>query len=134
MNVLVDTSVWSLALRRRGQSPPPPLVELLAGLIRDGRAVLMGSVRQELLSGVRTEEQFRRLRNHLRSFPDLPLDSEDYESAASYSNRCRAGGVQGSGVDFLICAVAVRREIAVLTTDKDFDQFARFIPVKLLRS
>ena len=132
MNILVDTSVWSLALRRRKQGVASPLVARLAELIQDGRAVLIGAVRQELLAGVRSEDQFQRLRNHLSAFPDVALDTEDYEVAASFSNLCRASGVQGSSVDFLICAVSIRRELGLFTTDKDFDHYARLIPLKLL--
>jgi hypothetical protein len=68
---------------------------------------------------------------HLRAFPDVELEAEDYEDAASYSNRCRANGIQGSSVDFLICAVSARRGLAVLTTDKDFEHFARHLPIRL---
>jgi hypothetical protein len=132
LNVLVDTSVWSLALRRRSHASTSPLVDLLVELVRDGRAVLMGPVRQELLSGVRTEEQFERLREHLRPFPDLELETADYELAASFSNRCRASGVQGSSVDFLICAIANRRSLGVLTTDKHFERFVKILPLKLV--
>lgn len=107
-------------------------MDVLAELIRDGRAALMGAVRQELLSGIRSEEQFERLKDHLRAFPDVALESADYELAAAFSNRCRAAGVQGSSVDFLICAVAVRRDLSVLTTDGDFQHYARFLPFELL--
>lgn len=92
----------------------------------------MGAVRQELLTGIRSEEQFERLKEHLRGFPDVELDINDYELAAAFSNRCRAVGVQGSSVDFLICAVAVRRDLSVLTTDGDFKHYARFLPLELL--
>ena len=130
MNVLVDTSVWSLALRRRRSSHEPAVMEL-AELIREGRASLMGPVRQELLSGVVAEDQYLTLREYLRAFPDLALEIEDYEEAASLFNRCRAKGVQGSNTDFLICAVASRQRLGILTTDADFLHFARVLPIKL---
>ena len=130
MKVLVDTSVWSLALRRRRSSADAQVKELTE-LIREGRAALIGPVRQELLSGVREESQFETLREHLRAFPDLSLDAEDYEEAASFFNRCRAKGIQGSNTDFLICAVAVRRGYAILSTDSDFTHFARVLPIEL---
>jgi predicted nucleic acid-binding protein len=131
LNVLVDTSVWSLALRRKGHGSASPLVAALADLVLDGRALIMGPVRQELLSGVRTPHQFDALREHLRAFPDIELRTGDYEKAASFSNRCRAAGVQGSNVDFLICAVAARRALAILTTDEDFEHYARILPLTL---
>lgn len=92
---------------------------------------MIGPVRQELLSGLRTEEAFVRLRDHLRAFADEPLTTADYERAAEYFNTCRAAGVQGSNTDFLICAAAERRQLAILTTDRDFDRFAALLPIAL---
>jgi predicted nucleic acid-binding protein len=130
VNVVVDTSVWSLALRRRRTSPEPQASEL-AALIREGRASIIGPIRQELLSGMVSEQQFQSLREHLRPFRDIGLEVEDYEEAAAFFNRCRAKGIQGSNTDFLICAVAARRELAILTTDDDFSHFARVLPIQL---
>jgi hypothetical protein len=130
MNVLVDTSVWSLALRRdnpRGTRAEIELVEL----IREGRVLMLGAIRQELLSGIRTNEQFKKLWDRLRAFSDVPLVEADYEEAAACFNRCRARGLQGSNTDFLMCAVGIRRNAAILTTDDDFEQFARLVDVKL---
>ncbi|HEY7373129.1 MAG TPA: PIN domain-containing protein [Polyangia bacterium] len=130
MNVIVDTSVWSLALRRRRAIRSAEVVEL-AELIREGRAALIGPVRQELLSGVPGAQQFETLRGYLQAFPDIALGSEDYEEAAGFFNRCRAKGVQGSNTDFLICAAAVRRQFAILTTDSDFVHYAKLLPIQL---
>ena len=130
MNVVVDTSVWSLALRRQKATRSAPVVEL-AELIREGRAALLGPVRQELLSGMPSAAQYETLRGYLRAFPDVALAPEDYEEAAQFFNRSRARGVQGSNTDFLICAAAARRRFAILTTDTDFAQFAKILPVEL---
>jgi predicted nucleic acid-binding protein len=126
VNVLVDTSVWSLALRRpagRGSAETAELVEL----IREGRVAMMGAIRQEILSGVRAAEQYKKLRDRLRAFSDVPLFETDYEEAATCFNQCRARGLQGSNTDFLMCAVSMRRKLAILTTDKDFAGFARVL-------
>jgi predicted nucleic acid-binding protein len=130
MNVIIDTSVWSLALRRQRTSPSAETREL-AELVREGRAAMLGPVRQELLSGVRVEQQFETLRDHLRAFPDVLLVGEDYEEAAAFFNKCRAKGIQGSNTDYLICAAAARRGFAILTTDTDFAHFARLLPIEL---
>lgn len=130
MRVLVDTSVWSLSLRRSRIAPHPCRTELRA-LIGEGRAAIIGAIRQEILSGVRSADQFELLRVHLEPFPDLPLGSGDYEEAARFFNLCRARGVQGSNTDFLICAVAARREIPILTTDHDFSRYAKTLPIAL---
>ena len=112
MTVLVDTSVWSLALRRQSKDFNPDqkqIAQELAELIHETRAQLIGPVRQELLSGIREQAQYDRLRHDLRAFDHVPLQVEDHEEAARASNLCRAKGVLGSPVDFLICAVALRR-------------------------
>ncbi|MEG4585186.1 PIN domain-containing protein [Microcoleus sp. MOSTC5] len=132
MNVLVDSSVWSLALRRNTTNDAIAIVNVLRDLIADGRVVLLGAIRQEVLSGVRYKEQFARLREYLRAFPDLELTTEDYELAAEFFNTCRSNGVQGSNTDFLLCAVAHRRGYTIFTTDKDFENFRSHIPVVLL--
>lgn len=129
MKVLVDTSVWSLALRRR--APAHAAVDELRRLVASGRAALVGPVRQELLSGIRDRADFARLRDHLRAFPDEPIGTADYERGAECLNLCRAKGVQGSNTDFLLCAVAERHRLPILTTDEDFALFARVLPVTL---
>lgn len=129
MKVLVDTSVWSLALRRR--APTHEGVGELGRLVRHGRVAIVGPIRQELLSGVRDASVFRRLRDHLEAFADEPLQQEDYVRAAEHFNTCRAAGVQGSNTDFLLCAVAERLAVPILTTDADFGRYASLLPVKL---
>ena len=130
MNVLVDTPIWSLALRR-SRGPISPEAMELAELIREGQAAIIGPVRQELLSGVKTTQQFEKLRDHVRAFPDLDLATEDFELAADFFNRCRIKGVQGSNTDFLICAAASRRRQFIFTLDADFTSFAKVLPVRL---
>jgi predicted nucleic acid-binding protein len=132
VNVIVDTSVWSLALRRGTPREAPPEREL-AELVREGRVLIAGPIRQEILSGVRAPDQYRALRDRLRAFPDIALEVHDYEEAAACFNRCRSKGVQGSNTDFLLCAVALRLEVGILTTDKDFDHYARILRIKLHR-
>ncbi|MHB8791014.1 MAG: type II toxin-antitoxin system VapC family toxin [Desulfobulbaceae bacterium] len=128
----MDTSVWSLALRRE-RPVDEDWVRELTELIQEQRVVMIGPVRQELLSGIRDPVQFRTLREHLHAFPDLPLATADFEYAAELFNLCRGKGVQGSNTDFLIVAVAVQHNLAILTTDKDFLLFAQHMPLRLLK-
>lgn len=130
MNVLVDTSVWSLALRR-SSSPADPVVGKLRELIEESRAHLIGPIRQEILSGIREQAQYEALRDTLRPFPDLEIITADYERAAEMFNLCRRQGLQGSNTDFLICAVAERLDLSILTTDQDFQLFQAYIPISL---
>jgi hypothetical protein len=130
MKVLVDTSVWSLALRRDLPSVGPEVSELIE-LIKETRVQMIGPVRQELLSGIKSQAQFQKLRNHLRPFPDLELTTRDYEHAAEFFNLCRTKGIQGSNTDFLICAIAARHKTPIFTTDKDFTLFQLHLPIML---
>ncbi len=135
MEVLVDTTIWSLALgRRKGQSSgiEQGLTALLGDLIRENRVRLIGPIRQEVLSGIREPAQYERLREYLRSFPDQPVGTPDYEQAALCSNQCRSRGIAGSEVDFLICAVALARKWQILTTDADFKIYDKALPITLI--
>lgn len=130
MRVLVDTSVWSEALRR-AKKIESDVVREFRSLIVEHRVDIIGPIRQELLSGLREDALFEILDKHLIAFPDLTLVSEDYITAAKFFNICRAKGIQGSNTDFLICAVAVRRQLALYTTDNDFVFFAKHLPIVL---
>ncbi len=134
MIVVADTPVWSLALRRRPELlslPEQGMAKTLTELVREGRAQLLGPIRQELLSGIREEGQFKKLRDYLRAFDEPALEGSDYEEAAHMNNQCRARGIAGSAVDFLICAAAHRRGWAILTTDHDFRKYATVISLRL---
>ena len=130
----MDTSVWSLALRRKSEALSAgerAIVAELSELIGEGRAAIIGLVRQELLSGVKTAEQYEKLRLHLRAFDDEPVDRADYEDAAKFGNQCRSKGVAVFAVDLLICAVAIRRGWAIFSTDPDFAAYAKVLPIKV---
>lgn len=134
MTVLVDTSIWSLLLRRQAQTltgNQPAQLQRLRDLVGEGRARLLGAVRQEILSGIRYSEQFARLQSELRLFPDAGLEVEDYETAAEVSNTCRAHGIAVTPIDMLLCSVALRRGWAIYTSDRDFERYAKHVPVVL---
>jgi len=130
MRVLVDTSVWLLALRRADILINPERDEMRR-LVTAHVAEIIGPVRQEILSGVRDKPQFARLETHLAAFPDVSLLSEDFVTAAKFFNLCRSKGIQGSNTDFLLCAVAVRCELAIFTTDEDFRHFTKCVSIVL---
>jgi hypothetical protein len=134
MLVLVDTPIWSLALRRKSadlNQRELSIMQALEELVRDGRAQLIGVVRQELLSGIRDQQRFEKLRNYLRAFDDPALGTADYETAAQMHNRCRNRGITGSAIDFLLCAAAERRQWQIFTTDKDFEHYGRVLGLKM---
>lgn len=130
MRVLPDTPIWSAALRRKAGAASGYRAEMVK-LLNHGVVEIIGPIRQELLSGIREQSQFERVREHLRKFPDLRIATDDYEEAASFYNRCRSKGIQGSGTDFLICAVATRNDLVIFTEDHDFVSYSRVLPIRL---
>ena len=134
MRVLVDSTVWSLALRRhrRQLSQPERTAALVLGdLLSSGLALLIGPVRQEVLSGIKDDSTFEALRQHLRWINNEVLTTEDFESAARCFNLCQSAGVAGSGTDMLLCAVALRLDVPIWTTDADFTNYSKLLPIRL---
>ena len=130
MKIIVDTCIWSQAFRRK-KSASSSVIQELEKLINDFKVQMIGPIRQEILSGIRSASQFAILKNHLQSFPDIPILTEDYETAAEFFNLCRSKGIQGSNIDFLICAVAVRNNYLLFTIDNDFQLYSKYLPIKL---
>ncbi|HEY2738316.1 MAG TPA: PIN domain-containing protein [Thermoanaerobaculia bacterium] len=134
MIVLVDTTIWSLALRRRPHSlsnDEKLLVLEWTRLVQSGEAVLIGPIRQEILSGIREERTFEAIRESLGDFRYLEIHPNDYDQAAHFFNRCRAHGIAGTSIDLLLCAVAHRVEVPVFTTDPDFGYYAPHTGIRL---
>jgi predicted nucleic acid-binding protein len=134
MNVLVDTSIWSLGLRRRLgnlNQREQEIVARWAALIRENRAAIIGPIRQEILAGIRDGDQFIALERRLGAIPNTVIEDDDYVEAARFYSRCRSKGVTGSAIDLLICAVATRLAFPVFTVDGDFTRYAKHLPVAL---
>jgi predicted nucleic acid-binding protein len=134
VTVLVDTTIWSLALRRRAHQLSPAetrLVEDWVGLVTSGQAALTGPVRQEVLSGIRSNEVFEALNEKLSSFRYLETLPSDHVLAARFFNVCRSHGIAGPHIDMLICAMAHRYDVPIFTTDPDFSGYARHLPIRL---
>lgn len=121
MNLLVDTSVWSLFLRRQKKNEGDPYVARLRSYFDGEDCIhLIGSILQELLDGVKEQKQFELLRDYLEPFPLIQLDRDDFIESARLRNYCRNRGIQASPVDFLISAACIRRNYPLLTADADF--------------
>ena len=136
MKVLVDTPIWSLALRRPASRLSPQeekLKNLLSEIVSDGQMLIIGPIRQELLSGVREQSQFTRLRDLLRAFPDYALTAQEFERAAEMNNQCASRGVAATPVDMLICAVASATGGLIFSTDQDFRAYAKLLPIRLFQ-
>ncbi|MBW2117263.1 MAG: PIN domain-containing protein [Deltaproteobacteria bacterium] len=131
MKVLIDTSIWFLALCKNKQPASNIEVVEFRELIEEVRVQLIGPIRQEILSGVKRKQQFSKLKKILSAFPDLPLASEDFELAAEYFNTLRSKGIQGSNTDCLICAVSTRNNMPIFSIGNDFNRYKKHIPIAL---
>lgn len=127
--ILIDTCIWSEVFRRK--NPDKEIQNKMKKLILNLNVIMIGPVRQELLSGIKDESKFAYLQKILSVFQDEPIISEDYILAAKLCNKCRQHGIQGSQIDFLICALSIRLDVEIYTVDIDFQNYSKFIPIKL---
>jgi predicted nucleic acid-binding protein len=133
VNLIVDTSVWSLLLRRQNHDRNHPLVQKLKSCLELQYGIfLIGPILQEILDGVRNEVQFYRLTEHFSVFPLLEMDRQDYAEASRLRNHCRSKGVQAGPADFLIATACIRWNYPLLTADDDFALIAKHSPLVLL--
>lgn len=131
--ILVDTSVGSLVLRKRVLGQKEKNLKLyLINLIRNGRVTMIGPIRQEILSGISDLTTYMVLRQRLETFSDFEITTKDYETAAEYFNLCRKHGIQGSHIDYLICSVAVNNNFSILSLDKDFWNYKKYIDIDII--
>jgi predicted nucleic acid-binding protein len=98
----------------------------------DGDVVLIGPIRQEVLSGIRHQIQFERLQKRLNDFPCFEMRQSHYERAAECFNSCRAHGISAGSIDMIICAAAIQHDVHIMTTDPDFTRYAKHLPILLL--
>lgn len=130
--IACDTSALSQFLRR-SSSGSNEIARNVEILIEANELVLFGIVRQEILSGIKLPEHFERIEQATQALPSFFADNEDHTTAAKFFNVCRSKGIQGSPIDFLICAMAVRRRFPIYTTDPDFALYEPLIPIELYR-
>jgi len=133
MLFLVDTPIWSLALRRTPKDLNPR--EQLKRRPTRTHPRRPGATRGSGSAGTAFRyspgKELQRLRDYLRAFDEPILAVTDYEDAAYINNQCRAQGIAGSPIDFLICAIAARRNWEIFTADQDFARYAKAFPLKL---
>ncbi len=131
MRTLVDTSVWSLSLRKKRPAEHPTVKKLMSLLRADEDVFLTGLILQEILQAFRSDSSFRRVARHLEPFPLLELERIDFVAAASLHRKCAARGVSVSTADCQMATAAIRHECLLLSADKDFERISRFSKLKL---
>jgi predicted nucleic acid-binding protein len=131
LTLLVDTSVWSLALRRDGEGAGTHTIALRRALEGDDIVVCTGLVLQELLLGFAGARAHKSIVERFAALPIVSPDRQDHIDAALLRNACRRAGVQLGTIDALIAQLCIRHELTLLTTDQDFTHAARHCPLKV---
>ncbi len=133
MSLFVDTSVWSLALRRDAP-PQAAAVRTLVRAIESGETLLTtGLVLQELLQGFAGPRARAQILDRFSAVPLLVPDREDHIDAAELRNRCRRAGIQVTTIDALLAQLCIRHGLTMLSTDDDFRRIAGHCPLRLWR-
>jgi predicted nucleic acid-binding protein len=120
VTLLVDTSVWSLALRRDASTSQPEVHQLKDALMGADVVVTTGLVLQELLQGFSGPKSRAQIIERFASLPLLQPDREDYVAAAEVRNTCRRAGIQIGTIDALLAQLCIRHDLTLLSTDNDF--------------
>lgn len=131
MSLLVDTSVWSLALRRDRPSDLPEVSRLGMAIDRGETLLTTGLILQELLQGFAGASAQQQITERFAAFPMIVPDRRDHIEAAELRNLCRRSGVQVGTIDALLAQLCRRHDLTLLTTDRDFHYISRIVPIAI---
>lgn len=131
MTLLVDTSVWSLALRRDASASEPEVHLLKDALLGADVVVTTGLVLQELLQGFSGPKSHAQIIERFAALPLLQPDRDDHVAAADLRNTCRRAGVQVGTIDALLAQLCIRHDLTLLSTDNDFKLAARHCALRV---
>jgi predicted nucleic acid-binding protein len=131
VTLFVDTSVWSLALRRDTVPDVAEVDVLRRALLGEEVVVTTGLVLQELMEGFAGPRDRAALLERFSALPTIAPDRDDHVDAAALRNACRRGGVQLGTIDALLAQLCIRHGLAMLTTDQDFALAARHCPLQI---
>jgi predicted nucleic acid-binding protein len=134
VSLFVDTSVWSLALRRDQASAAPEVHELRRALQGGDAVITTGLILQELLQGFAGPPARKQIIERFSALPLLVPDRQDHIEAADLRNRCRRAGVQIGTIDALLAQICVRHQLTLLTTDRDFELAASHCPLSVWKA
>ncbi|MBA2665790.1 MAG: PIN domain-containing protein [Trueperaceae bacterium] len=131
MTLLVDTSVWSLALRRDVRATVPEVDALRDALLGGAIVVTTGLVLQELLQGFSGPNVRTQIIDRFTALALLQPERDDHIAAADLRNTCRRAGVQLGTIDALLARLCIRHDLTLLTTDGDFALAGRYVPLRV---
>ena len=128
--VLVDSSVWIEAARRKGALEVKVALE---ALLEEYEAALCPPVLLEVLGGARKQDR-RRLKAYLSVLPSLNLTPDSWQHAVELSWKLRDLGRTIPWNDLLIGTVALQHDCRVYAVDAHFDIMGEEAGLRLYRS
>ena len=132
IKLLIDTSVWSEALRRKEKSINSSETLVRRIIENNDEIIIVGIILQEILSGITNEKLFLEILNILNDFSYVEITKEDYIHAAELRNKCKQRGITAGSFDFLIASVAIRNKLMLVTYDNDFKNISKYTELKIL--
>ena len=132
IKLLIDTSVWSEALRRKEKTLNSSETLVRRIIENNDEIVIIGIILQEILSGIANEKLFSEIETILNDFSYIDIKKEDYIYAAELRNKCKQKGIIAGSFDFLIASVAIRNKLTLVTYDKDFINISKYTELKIL--
>jgi predicted nucleic acid-binding protein len=131
LNLFVDTSVWSLTLRRDAPESIPEVVALTRAVDVGDPIYTTGFVLQELLQGFAGPKARDLILDKLSALPSINPDRRDHVEAAGIFVTCRQAGVQIGTIDALIAQLCIRHSLTLLSSDADFARIAKHTSLQL---
>jgi len=132
IRLLIDTSVWSEALRRKEKSLNSSETLVRRIIENNDEIVIIGIILQEILSGITNQKQFSEIESILSDFAYIDITKEDYIHAAELRNKCKQKGITAGSFDFLIASVAIKNKLTLVIYDKDFINICKYTELKIL--
>jgi predicted nucleic acid-binding protein len=131
VSLFVDTSVWSLALRRDRPADRAEVGVLVRALEGGETLLTTGLVLQELLQGFAGPKSRAQIVERFSALPLVVPDRDDHIDAAELRNHCRRKGVQIGTIDTLLAQLCIRHGLTMVTTDADFTHVAEHSRLEL---
>ncbi|TGM74266.1 PIN domain nuclease [Leptospira mtsangambouensis] len=132
MNLLIDTSVWSEALRRKNKSVNSEDTFLFQIVKNEEEIFLTGIILQEILTGIKNQKLFDEINNHLRFFNYVTPTNKDHILAAQLRNDLAKKGITVASIDVLIAQIAISNNLTIATYDSDFNKIAENSKLKII--
>jgi predicted nucleic acid-binding protein len=127
--VIIDTSAWIESFRPQSDRKFSNLVK---DLILNGRVLIPGIVKTELLRGTKNKKEYNRINELLKGLEYLPVPDEFWEKLSLFSFDLFRKGITVPLIDTYIALLCIEKNALILHRDKHFDLIAQQFSLKVL--